>query len=194
MRSNQTWQLRRKLINVDESVLPLFYAKANVIYGYKLWSIDRSLKVAPRILKEELYLSCTITHTTYVQDSQSSKGVNRMTRRVDVLSKMSMESNCIQSGYKTPQIAIQMTEITTSSPLLSPPSYLKLHMPSVFSFQYAPVAECIPRLPTCGLPSVEVAPLFSSSSTALTSATGFGLFKDEVGTRCWMMVLLTAYL
>lgn len=45
-------------------------------------------------------------------------------------------------------IEIQMTDITTSSPLFSPPSYLKLHMPSVFSFQYAPVALCIPLRPT----------------------------------------------
>lgn len=45
-------------------------------------------------------------------------------------------------------IEIQMMLMTTSRPLLSPPSYLKLHMPSVFSFQYAPVALCMPLRPT----------------------------------------------
>lgn len=44
--------------------------------------------------------------------------------------------------------ATQMTLMTTSMPLPSPPSYLKLHMPSVFSFQKAWVAECMPRRPT----------------------------------------------
>lgn len=56
-----------------------------------------------------------------------------------------------------PQMAIQISMMTTSMPLPSPPSYLKVHMPSFFSSQYAPVALCIPRRPTCGLPSVAVA-------------------------------------
>lgn len=55
------------------------------------------------------------------------------------------------------QTAIQISMMTTSMPLPSPPSYLKVHMPSFFSSQYAPVALCIPRRPTCGLPSVAVA-------------------------------------
>lgn len=97
-----------------------------------------------------------------------------------------------------------MTLITTSRPLPSPPSYLKLHMPSVFSFQYAPVALCIPLRPTCGLPSVPVGStleslveIFASLSSGLdTDDSGFALalFNADVGTRCWMMVLLTAYL
>src|SRR5689334_13883495 len=89
-----------------------------------------------------------------------------------------------------------MTEITTSNPLLSPPSYLKLHIPSDFSFQYAPVAECMPRLPTCGFPSVDVASVLLASVSDLTAgeSTALALFSDDVGTRCWMMVLLTAYL
>src|SRR4051812_32051314 len=89
--------------------------------------------------------------------------------------------------------------MTTSSPLFSPPSYLKLHIPSVFSFQYAPVAECIPLLPTWGLPSVKVASPAGSlvvgcAVLCWVSCVGLGLFRDEVGTRCWMIVLLTAYL
>lgn len=59
--------------------------------------------------------------------------------------------------YVFPQMAIQISMMTTSMPLPSPPSYLKVHMPSFFSSQYAPVALCIPRRPTCGLPSVAVA-------------------------------------
>jgi hypothetical protein len=60
------------------------------------------------------------------------------------------------------QMPIQITLMTTSKPLLSPPSYLKLHIPSVFSFQYAPVALCIPLRPTWGLPSVLVASVLIS--------------------------------
>jgi hypothetical protein len=37
---------------------------------------------------------------------------------------------------------------TISIPLLSPPSYLKLHIPSRSLFQYAPLALCIPLRPT----------------------------------------------
>ncbi len=101
-------------------------------------------------------------------------------------------------------IRIQITLITTSKPLLSPPSYLKLHIPSVLSFQYAPVALCIPLLPTCGLPSVPVASLLMSLAViTASSASGarielswaaFARLRAEVGTKCWMMVLLTAYL
>ncbi len=100
------------------------------------------------------------------------------------------------SGY----IEIQITDITTSRPLFSPPSYLKLHMPSVFSFQYAPVALCMPLLPTWGFPSVPV-PSFLSLIEILAPAFGSELscaalarLRAEVGTRCWMIVLLTAYL
>jgi hypothetical protein len=100
------------------------------------------------------------------------------------------------SGY----IEIQITDITTSRPLFSPPSYLKLHMPSVFSFQYAPVALCMPLLPTWGFPSVPVASLLSLVEI-VASVLGSGLscaalarLRVEVGTRCWMIVLLTAYL
>lgn len=92
-------------------------------------------------------------------------------------------------------IAIQMTLMTTSRPLLSPPSYLKLHIPSVFSFQYAPVALCIPLRPTWGFPSVPVAVLASVSVEDIEESwEGLGLLRAEVGTRCCMMVLLTAYL
>jgi len=97
-------------------------------------------------------------------------------------------------------IEIQITLITTSRPLFSPPSYLKLHMPSVFSFQYAPVALCMPLLPTWGFPSVPVASFFrslvASPFSDFIELSWFALarFKAEVGTRCWMMVLLTAYL
>jgi len=99
------------------------------------------------------------------------------------------------SGY----IEIQITDITTSRPLFSPPSYLKLHMPSVFSFQYAPVALCIPLLPTWGFPSVPVASLLLVEIVASVLAVELSWavlarFRVEVGTRCWMMVLLTAYL
>ena len=97
-------------------------------------------------------------------------------------------------------IEIQMTDITTSRPLLSPPSYLKLHMPSVFSFQYAPVALCMPLLPTWGFPSVPEASVLSLVEIVASflgtelSWTALARFRVEVGTRCWMMVLLTAYL
>ena len=37
---------------------------------------------------------------------------------------------------------------TTSSPLASAASYLKLHIPSFSAFQYAPAAECMPRRPS----------------------------------------------
>jgi hypothetical protein len=100
-------------------------------------------------------------------------------------------------------IEIQITLITTSRPLFSPPSYLKLHMPSVFSFQYAPVALCMPLLPTWGFPSVPMASVFTSLVDTLPSLSVEGmedsrvaldLLSVEVGTRCCMMVLLTAYL
>jgi hypothetical protein len=106
--------------------------------------------------------------------------------------------------YARRYIAIQITEITTSRPLVSPPSYLKLHIPSVFSFQYAPVAECMPLLPTWGLPSVDVASAFESLVEISASPFSEGgredswaalaLLRADVGTRCWMMVLFTAYL
>jgi hypothetical protein len=108
-----------------------------------------------------------------------------------------------RTSYPRDHIEIQITLITTSRPLLSPPSYLKLHIPSVLPFQYAPVALCIPLLPTCGFPSVPVASvftslveIFASGSSVLTdeSWTAFALFRVDVGTRCWMIVLLTAYL
>lgn len=92
--------------------------------------------------------------------------------------------------------------MTMSMPLLSPPSYLKLHMPSVFSLQKAWVAECMPRRPTCGLPSVAVAPLATSPPSLvlmlglsdLASLPPLGLLRADVGTRCCMMVLLTTNL
>lgn len=81
---------------------------------------------------------------------------------------------------------IQITLITTSNPLLSPPSNLNDHIPSVLSFQNAPVAECMPRRPTCN---------FSSLPSDIGLADeGEGLFKEDVGTRCWIIVLLTVYL
>jgi hypothetical protein len=101
---------------------------------------------------------------------------------------------------------IQMILITTSNPLFSPPSYLKLHIPSVFSFQYAPVALCRPLLPGCGFESVLVCASEDPTTSLLTSAGSVpvevdveavgarGLCRAEVGTRCWIMVLLTAYL
>lgn len=92
---------------------------------------------------------------------------------------------------------IQMMLTTTSNPLSSPPSYLKLHIPSVFSFQYAPVALCIPLRPTCGLPSVLVASVltaFSSLASVSDEVIGRDFESAAVGTRCWMIVLFTAYL
>lgn len=113
-------------------------------------------------------------------------------------------SGYVVHGASPSYIEIQITLITTSRPLFSPPSYLKLHMPSVFSFQYAPVALCMPRRPTCGFPSVPVAPFFASlvvivapSASVLgaeLSRAALALLREEVGTRCWMMVLFTAYL
>lgn len=79
---------------------------------------------------------------------------------------------------ETSQIAIHMTLITTSMPFFSPPSYLKLHMPSFSLFQYAPVAECMPRLPT----------FRSEPTSALSVPLGRG------SERCCMIVLLTANL
>lgn len=94
---------------------------------------------------------------------------------------------------------IQMTLTTTSIPLPSPPSYLKLHMPSVFSFQKAWVAECMPRRPTCGFPSVAVAEgesllVLMWGSSARESLPPLGLLSAEVGTKCCTMVLLTTNL
>lgn len=91
------------------------------------------------------------------------------------------------SQHGRTHIEIQITEITTSKPFCSPPSYLKLHIPSVFSFQYAPVAECIPLLPTWGLPSVETASAVESLADGAFSEvswTALALLREEVGTRC----------
>lgn len=74
------------------------------------------------------------------------------------------------------QMAIHMTQMTTSMPLASPPSYLKLHMPSFSLFQYAPEALCIPLLPTLLL------------SPAVSTPPG------RASDKCWMIVLLTANL
>lgn len=79
---------------------------------------------------------------------------------------------------------IHITLTTTSIPFPSPPSYLKLHIPSLSLFQYAPLALCMPRLPTfllipSPLPSTSLSP---SSPPARGSE------------RCWMIVLLTANL
>ena len=53
------------------------------------------------------------------------------------------------------------------------------------------MAECIPRLPTCGFPSVETgAPSESSDG----GDAPLGLLSCEVGTRCWTMVEFTANL
>ncbi|KAG4222930.1 hypothetical protein PC116_g28597 [Phytophthora cactorum] len=85
-------------------------------------------------------------------------------------------------------------------PFPSPPSYLKLHMPSVFSFQKACVAECMPLRPTCGFPSVAVGafPLPSlvlmRGLSAFTSLPPLGLLSADVGTRCCTIVLLTTNL
>jgi len=100
------------------------------------------------------------------------------------------------------QMKIQITLITTSKLLSSPASYLKLHIPSVFSFQYAPVALCIPLLPMRGSPSMLVTSVLTSLNGVVASLVfedvlvviALGLLSAEVGTRCWMMVLLTAYL
>ena len=58
-------------------------------------------------------------------------------------------------------IDIQTTLTTTSNPFPSPPSYLKLHMPSLSLFQNAPVAECMPLLP------ITLSAPFSSSPPCL---------------------------
>lgn len=90
----------------------------------------------------------------------------------------------------------QISMMTISRPLPSPPSYLYVHMPSLFSSQYAPVALCMPRRPTCGLPSVLVASALveTCGSSALTSVPPRALFRADVGTRCCTMVLLQANL
>ena len=93
--------------------------------------------------------------------------------------------------------ATQITVMTTSMPLDSPPSYLKLQRPSVFWSQKAWVAACMPRRPTWGLPSVAVAPpslVLICGSSALASLPPLGLFREEVGMRCWTIVLLTTNL
>jgi len=97
-------------------------------------------------------------------------------------------------------MAIQISMMITSMPLPSPPSNLNVHMPSVLSFQYAPVALCMPRRPTWGLPSVPVG--FSAAGSELVVIFGssveapvpLDLFICDVGTRCCTMVLLTANL
>lgn len=71
---------------------------------------------------------------------------------------------------------------TISIPLLSPPSNLKLHMPSRSLFQYAPLALCMPRRPT-----LLTSPAFSASASASLPVLRGSL-------RCWMIVLLTANL
>lgn len=53
------------------------------------------------------------------------------------------------------------------------------------------MAECMPRRPTCGLPSVETG---APSESSGDGAVPFGLLRCEVGTRCWTMVELTANL
>lgn len=55
-------------------------------------------------------------------------------------------------------------------PLSSAPSHLKLHVPSLSLFQYAPTALCMPRRP-------------AASAAAPVGAVG-----------CWIIVLLTMYL
>jgi hypothetical protein len=58
----------------------------------------------------------------------------------------------------------------------------------------------MPLLPTWGFPSVPVASFLSlveivASVLAIElSCAALARFRVEVGTRCWMMVLLTAYL
>lgn len=73
-------------------------------------------------------------------------------------------------------MAIHMILTTTSMPLASPPSYLKLQMPSFSVFQYAPDAACMPRLPAL------------EGSVKSSDPTGLG------SERCWMIVLFTANL
>ena len=77
-----------------------------------------------------------------------------------------------------------MTLITTSRPFDPPASYLKLHMPSFSLFQYAPVAECIPRRPVAE-------PLTGDVGDAGVDGAGTDRVP-EVG--CCMIVELTANL
>lgn len=83
-----------------------------------------------------------------------------------------------------------MTLSTTSHPLLSAPSHLYVHMPSVLLFQYAPVALCIPLLPLVGacVTSPFVACSAASSVVEVPVEFVFG------GSRFWITVLVTAYL
>jgi len=74
---------------------------------------------------------------------------------------------------------------TTSSPLPSPASYLKLHIPSFSVFQYAPVALCIPLRPA---PEAGVPEVLSSSELS-----DFEPIERVDGT-CSMMVEVTANL
>ena len=75
-------------------------------------------------------------------------------------------------------------ETTTSRPRLSPPSHLKLSMPSVSLFQYAPDAECIPLLPTFGLFALSVAAAAAPADTgsALISVPSASFFSA----KCWI--------
>lgn len=86
--------------------------------------------------------------------------------------------SCLSFRLYTP---IHITLTTMSIPLLSPPSYLKLHMPSRSLFQYAPLALCIPLRPT----------FFTSPSASVVASSAPALRGSD---RCWMIVLLTANL
>lgn len=92
-----------------------------------------------------------------------------------------------------------MTLTTTSIPLPSAPSNLKLHIPSVSLFQYAPAAACIPRLPADGVVVVVLlSPDAGEAGGASLSEVGFlGAWwgvEEEEGAVCWIMTLLTMYL
>jgi len=71
---------------------------------------------------------------------------------------------------------IHVTLMTTSKPFVSPFSYLKLHMPSLSLFQYAPVAECMPLRPTAPFPAT-----FDMSSPAEPPVASDG---EDISERC----------
>ena len=91
-------------------------------------------------------------------------------------------------------VETQTITSTISIPLLSPPSYLWLHIPSFSLFQYAPLALCIPLRPTF-LRSSEPPMLTDSSVSDFTPSAAASVCVPatdcEGSDRCWIIVLLT---
>lgn len=83
-----------------------------------------------------------------------------------------------------------MTLNTTSIPFSSAPEYLNVHIPSFFTSQYAPEAECIPRLPAEGGVCVDE----EDDGSSVSGVCSFVGSSEEVlleGGACWTIVLFT---